>query len=160
MLKRVYSSFIVMLVGSLFAASAPAATPQHAIYLPSQPLHITREGEEIARIQAEIASTSAERRHGLMFRETLPLHNGMLFIYEPPEHASMWMKNTLIPLDMLFIDAQHRIVHIHHNATPHALDIITANRNVWGVLELKGGAVETLGIQRGDIVKLENKVIE
>lgn len=111
----------------------------------------------VARFQTEIADSDDERRHGLMFREKLSPYSGMLFIYSPPQAASMWMKNTLIPLDMLFIDAERRIIYIHPKAHPHSLDVITANQEVWGVLELAGGAAEALDIRIGDRIKLEGE---
>lgn len=156
MFNRIFHPLLVALVAAMLCTAAQAAE-RYAIYLPGQPLHITRDGEPIARIQAEIADSEDERRHGLMFRDKLPPRSGMLFIYSPPQEASMWMKNTLIPLDMLFIDADRRIIHIHPRATPHSLDVISAQQDVWGVLELAGGAAEALDIRIGDKINLESE---
>lgn len=153
---RVFRLCLIASFAFVLTGTAVHATERHAVYLPTQVLHITRDDSPIVRIQAEIADNAAERQHGLMFRETLPLHAGMLFIYSPPDEAAMWMKNTLIPLDMLFIDSWQRIIHIHRQAVPHSLDTISANKPVWGVLELKGGAVDALDIRLGDAVKIED----
>lgn len=117
-------------------------------------LQILRGNEEIALIAIEIATSPEAKMKGLMFRESLPMRQGMLFLYTPPQSARMWMKNTLIPLDMLFIDADDRIVHIHADAKPHDLTPISAGRPVAAVLEINGSEAEQLDIRVGDIVKI------
>lgn len=97
-----------------------------------------------------IADTPARRQNGLMFIESMNLYEGMLFIYAQPAEISMWMKNTLIPLDMLFFDQELRIRHIRRNTIPLSEEIISSNGTVTGVIELNGGAAETLGILPGD----------
>ncbi len=87
-----------------------------------------------------------------MFRRTLAPDAGMLFDYKQPTVATMWMRNTLIPLDMLFVDTQGRIVSIHQRAIPLSLDIIAAAAPVRAVIELNGGTAERLGIEPGDQV--------
>ena len=77
---------------------------------------------------------------------------GMLFDYKTPSMATMWMKNTLIPLDMLFVDAQGRIVNIHERAVPGSLATISAAAPVRAVIELNGGTAARLGIRPGDRV--------
>ena len=99
-----------------------------------------------------IADTGERQMQGLMFVRDLPADQGMLFIHDRPRVASMWMKNTFIPLDMLFIDARGRIVTIHENTTPHSLDTLSSGRPVLGVLELRGGEVARRGIRTGDRV--------
>lgn len=131
------------------------ATQAMARYVTPEPLPwgtavFERDGKELAKIRVEIADETDEQRYGLMFRESLPEKNGMLFIYEPPYPATMWMKNTLIPLDMVFIDHTKRIVHIHANAEPHSLTPIGARQDVWAVLELNGGEAQKLGLAKGD----------
>lgn len=132
-----------------------AATQAMARYITPDPLPwgtaiFERDGKELAQIRVEIADKTNEQRYGLMFRESLPEENGMLFVYEPPYPATMWMKNTLIPLDMVFVDHTKRIVHIHANAQPHSLTPIGARQDVWAVLELNSGEAEKLGLQKGD----------
>ena len=100
----------------------------------------------------EVAETEAQMEQGLMYRRHLAPDAGMLFDYQKPSPAMMWMKNTLIPLDMLFVDAHGRIVNIHANAVPQSLDIIRAHAPVRAVIELNGGAAALLGIKPGDEV--------
>ena len=99
-----------------------------------------------------VADTPQRQNQGLMFVRDLPANEGMLFINEPPRVASMWMKNTFIPLDMLWIDSRGRITAIHANTTPQSLDSISAPMKVRAVLELRGGETARRGIRRGDVV--------
>jgi uncharacterized membrane protein (UPF0127 family) len=98
----------------------------------------------------EVADTAAERARGLMFRRTLDPEAGMLFDFRPGRPVSMWMKNTLIPLDMLFADATGRIVHIEREAVPETLVSRGPEQPVAAVLEIKGGRAGELGIEEGD----------
>ncbi len=100
----------------------------------------------------ELATSPAQMMQGLMFRQSLAPDAGMLFDYQAPSMASMWMKNTLIPLDMLFVDATGHIVNIHERAVPGSLDPIAAAAAVRAVIELNGGTAARLGIRPGDRV--------
>ena len=100
----------------------------------------------------ELARSREQMELGLMYRKTLPKHYGMLFDFGSPQPISMWMKNTLIPLDMLFIDETGRIIFIRENATPGSEEPISAGKPVRGVLELAGGNAKVWHIQRGDYV--------
>ena len=104
------------------------------------------------RFKVELAETPAQMTQGLMFRTSLAPDAGMLFDYRQPTPATMWMRNTLIPLDMLFVDAQGRIVNIHERAVPQSLDVIAAAEPVRAVIELNGGTAARLGIEPGDRV--------
>lgn len=104
------------------------------------------------RFKVELAETPAQMTQGLMFRTNLAPDAGMLFDYKQPIAATMWMRNTLIPLDMLFVDAQGRIVNIHQRAVPQSLDVIAAAAPVRAVIELNGGTASRLGIAPGDRV--------
>ncbi len=88
-----------------------------------------------------------------MFRPKMAEDAGMLFDYKQPTMATMWMRNTLIPLDMLFVDAQGRIVNIHQRAVPQSDDVIAAAAPVRAVIELNGGTAARLGIAPGDKVE-------
>jgi uncharacterized membrane protein (UPF0127 family) len=101
----------------------------------------------------EVAETPAQMEQGLMFRRTMPPDAGMLFDYKTPTVATMWMRNTLIPLDMLFVDAQGLIINIHERAVPQSLDVIAAAAPVRAVIELNGGTAARLGIAPGDLVQ-------
>ena len=100
----------------------------------------------------ELAETPAEQERGLMFRQELASNAGMLFDFKQPTMATMWMRNTLIPLDMLFVDATGRIVNIHERAVPQSDAIIAAAAPVRAVIELNGGTAARLGIEPGDRV--------
>jgi len=97
----------------------------------------------------EIADTSEERARGLMFRDRLDPGAGMLFIYDTPGRPKFWMKNTLIPLDILFADATGRITRLHADAIPGDLTPIDGGEGVAFVLEINGGLAERLGIAPG-----------
>ena len=102
-----------------------------------------------ARFTVEIADTDATRAQGLMFRESMPRSAGMLFIYDAPTTASFWMMNTLIPLDMIFVQPDGRVSHVHHDAIPHDRTPIPGGDNVLMVLEINGGLARALGIEEG-----------
>ncbi len=103
-----------------------------------------------ARFSVEIADEPAEQARGLMFRESLAPFAGMLFVYPRPGSPRFWMKNTLIPLDMLFIAPDGRVAHVHHRAVPGDLTTIGGGDGILAVLEIRGGMAETLGIVPGD----------
>ncbi|WP_245626819.1 DUF192 domain-containing protein [Aestuariivita boseongensis] len=106
----------------------------------------------------EIADTPAERSQGLMFRESLPVSSGMLFVYERPQRVSFWMKNTLIPLDMIFVNETGVVEHVHENAIPGDLTPIPGGDNILVVLEINGGLARQLGIGPG--TKLRHEVFD
>ncbi len=108
----------------------------------------TANGEHLFRV--EVAATEAARARGLMFREELEPDAGMLFLFDPPRRVGFWMKNTLIPLDMLFADAAGRIIAIVERAEPHSLEPRGPDAPVAAVLEINGGLAERLGIAVGD----------
>jgi uncharacterized protein len=101
----------------------------------------------------EIADTEPLRSRGLMFRRHIAADHAMLFVWETPIEAAMWMKNTYIPLDMLFVASDGHIAHIAANTTPQSLEIITAGKPVRAVIELAGGTAARLGIRPGDVIR-------
>jgi hypothetical protein len=103
-------------------------------------------------LTVEVAVTPQQRAQGLMFREGLPAESGMLFLYPAEEIVTMWMKNTLIPLDMLFIAGDGRIVRIAERAVPGSLATISSEEPARAVLELNGGTAARLQLGRGDRV--------
>lgn len=105
------------------------------------------------RFSVDIADTDATRARGLMHRETMARFSGMLFIYDRPDRAVFWMENTLIPLDMLFIDETGRVSHIHHEARPLDRTPIDGGAEVLMVLEINGGMARRLGIDAGSEVR-------
>ncbi len=113
-----------------------------------------RSGERVHRFDIEIADDPAERARGLMFRQSMPADAGMLFIYGRDRIASFWMKNTFIPLDMLFIADDGTIRQIVAQVQPHELTPVRSDMPVRAVLELNGGRAAELGIEPGDRVVL------
>ncbi|MFQ5784459.1 MAG: DUF192 domain-containing protein [Alphaproteobacteria bacterium] len=114
---------------------------------------VTAGGER--RFEVEIARTPETRARGLMYRTELARDAGMLFVYQSEGEVRMWMKNTFIPLDMLFIARDGRIHRIAARTTPLSERVIASEGPVQGVLELAGGSAERLGIEPGDRVVSE-----
>jgi len=102
--------------------------------------------------EIELALTPPQMMQGLMFRRELAADAGMLFDYREPQTISMWMKNTLIPLDMVFIGMDGTVVDVHERAVPGSLATIASRVPARAVLELNGGTVARLGIKPGDVV--------
>ena len=102
-----------------------------------------------ARFSVEIVDTEETRARGLMHREHLPRSAGMLFIYDAPTEPSFWMRNTLIPLDMIFVDPTGQVTRIHTDAVPHDTTPIPGGPNVLMVLEINGGMSRMLGMNEG-----------
>jgi uncharacterized protein len=116
-----------------------------------QPLEIvTKNGVHVFSV--EMATTDKERETGLMYRKELPDGKGMLFDFSPEQQISMWMKNTFIPLDMIFIRADGRILRIAENTEPQSLAIISSGGPAKGVLEVIAGTAQKYGIAPGDRV--------
>ncbi len=112
-----------------------------------------RQGGTVARFTVEVVDTPASRAQGLMHRESLGMFAGMLFIYERPQPVAFWMKNTLIPLDMLFIDETGLVRNIKHMATPLNTDPIPGGDGILEVLEINGGLAADLGLDIGAEVR-------
>ena len=106
---------------------------------------------------APVMKTRRELAKGLMFVKEMPKNRGMLFDFNGYKNVSMWMKNTYIPLDMLFIDCKRKIVDIFENAKPLSLDIIKPRGKVCYVLEINGGEAKAHDIHIGDAVKISDK---
>lgn len=133
--------------------SAPAVHPESG--LPVVPLTI-RSGDRTHKFLVEVARTEAEQAKGLMFRTKMGADEGMIFPEDTPRRPAFWMKNTVIPLDIIFIGPDHRILNIAANAVPYDERPLSAAGPAIGVLELNGGRAAELGIRPGD--KVEWKV--
>ncbi|MEM6464918.1 MAG: DUF192 domain-containing protein [Pseudomonadota bacterium] len=105
------------------------------------------------RFAVEVRDTPQGRAQGLMHRETLPTFSGMLFVYERPQPVSFWMRNTLIPLDMLFMDASGTITRIARNAVPLDETPVSGGNDIQYVLEIGGGLAEGFGIEEGAVLR-------
>ncbi len=106
-------------------------------------------------LNVEVADTEPEREQGLMFRRKLPENQGMIFLFDNEQEITMWMKNTYIALDMVFIGSDWRIVHIAYNAEPFSTDIISSMRAASRVIEIEAGQAKKLGLATGDAVALQ-----
>ena len=106
-------------------------------------------------LSIEIADEPNERSRGLMFRDALDDDSGMLFIYPVPRIASFWMKNTLIPLDMIFIDQSGEVTSIARETVPYSLKPVRSTVPVKYILEIDGGDAERLGIEAGNKMSWE-----
>jgi len=119
---------------------------------PKSKLEIVVAKKQQLTFEIWLANTPRHQAQGLMFVRSLPSLHGMLFVHESPKPISMWMKNTYIPLDMVFIDSQGRIQQIVAQTTPHSLDVIRSNEPASAVLEIGGGEAEKLGLKAGQRV--------
>ncbi|WP_459850957.1 DUF192 domain-containing protein [Dongia sp. agr-C8] len=117
----------------------------------AEPL-VIHAGGSAYKFEVEIVTTPETRSQGLMYRKAMAANAGMLFIYPGEQPVSFWMKNTLIPLDMLFLKADGSIAHIAHNAVPLDETPIDSGAAVKAVLEVNGGTAAALGIKEGDRV--------
>jgi uncharacterized membrane protein (UPF0127 family) len=134
---------VVMAVCAVSAFGARAAS--------IQPLEIvTKSGVQMFSV--EMATTEEEKTTGLMYRKELPDGKGMLFDFSPEQEVSMWMKNTFISLDMIFIRADGRILRIAENTEPQSTRIISSGGPAKGVLEVIAGTAKKYGIEPGDRV--------
>ncbi|WP_219893871.1 DUF192 domain-containing protein [Aquisediminimonas profunda] len=111
----------------------------------------------VRKFRVEVARTEDEQARGLMFRQSLPEDGGMIFPMSPPRFASFWMKNTVIPLDMIFIRTDGTIARIAADTIPYSLEPVTSGEPVAAVLELAGGKAAALGIAEDDVVTWEDK---
>lgn len=103
----------------------------------------------VQHFSVEVADSGAERSQGLMFRDKMATSAGMIFVYDAPTHAQFWMRNTLIPLDMIFADAKGRVTRVHSNAIPHDETPIDGGQGVQFVVEINGGLAKRMGITEG-----------
>ncbi len=136
----------------LAARGALAQSGQRAVDFPRSSLVIESSGRA-HRFAVEVADTDQRRALGLMHRESMPADHGMVFDFKQDQPVSMWMRNTRIPLDMLFIDRDGRVVNIHARAIPFDETAIHSDGPVRGVLELNGGTAARLGLRPGDVVR-------
>ena len=132
---------------------APLASGLEVVEFPRAELAVATAAGEL-RLDVEVARTPVQRAQGLMFRTALAPDAGMLFLYDPPNQVVMWMHNTILSLDILFIAADGRVARIVANTTPMSETIIESREPVSAVLELLAGSARRLGIRPGDRVEL------
>jgi uncharacterized membrane protein (UPF0127 family) len=137
------AAVLVLVLGAFAGFGAQAASVQSLEI-------VTKSGVQVFSV--EMATTEEEKTTGLMYRKELPDGRGMLFDFSPPQEVSMWMKNTFIPLDMIFIRADGRILRIAENTEPQSTKIIPSGGLAKGVLEVIAGTAKKYGIKPGDRV--------
>ena len=155
--RRLLPVFCVwLLAASVQAQTLDTVTAQGRALVqdfPRSSLIIDTSGFACEHFEIFVASQRAAQARGLMFVREMPDEAGMLFIYASERLISMWMKNTLIRLDMVFMDRSGTVTHIARQATPGSLDTISSVQPALAVLEINGGLAERLGIQPGDRVR-------
>jgi len=119
---------------------------------PREPVVVETRSARRHEFDAWRADTPRTREQGLMFVREIGAERAMIFVYDPPANVSMWMKNTLLPLDMVFVDGNGCVVNVKHDAQPGSLAIISAGMPVALVVELRAGTAKALGIGAGDLV--------
>lgn len=142
-------SISLPIILSLILMTGLTGTVQAQATFPTDELSI-KTAETTYDFDIELALDDSHRQYGLMFRTELPEMNGMLFVYDRNQSLTMWMRNTYIPLDILFIDAHGKIINIAKSTQPRSLSRISSERPAKGVLELNGGITDKLKIDVGD----------
>ncbi|SIQ02695.1 hypothetical protein SAMN05880582_101438 [Rhizobium sp. RU20A] len=147
---------VLSAISALFLFLAPGHAADGAtVRFERAPLSIVTADGKRHTFDVELAVTDAQRQHGLMFRETMAADEGMLFDFGTPRRITMWMRNTILPLDMIFIDPSGEILSIHKDAEPFSESIIDSGAPAAFVLELNAGITGDLNIRRGDRVENE-----
>lgn len=144
-MKVAFGGLALFAVAQIAQAQTPAVVP-----LPTTALTIT--GAHAHKYVVEKAISGEEQERGLMYRKFMPANHGMIFPMDPPRPVTFWMKNTYLPLDLVFIGPDRRIISIAANAKPMSEDLIPCDKPVAAVLELNGGAAARAGIKPGDKV--------
>lgn len=137
-------ALLALVVAGVMAGTAVRAAELQTVEI------ATKSGVQVFTV--EVATTEEEKRTGLMYRKELADGRGMLFDFSPEQEVAMWMKNTFIPLDMIFIRADGRILRIAENTVPQSTAIISSRGLAKGVLEVIAGTAKKYGIAPGDRV--------
>ena len=153
--RRPLLAAVLLLGAALSGGVAPRsraqdAAPEPLSAFPQSLLAVRERNGTIVNLKIWTADTPAREEQGLMFVRDMDDHAGMLFLFAGDQRVSMWMKNTFMSLDMVFTDARGTILTIVPHTTPQSLDLIEPQQPARAVLELKGGAAQTLGIRVGD----------
>jgi len=147
---------IGLLLAAGYAARAQGTAPEPLSAFPQSLLAIRTNSGKVVNFKIWLADTKRREEQGMMFVREMDEHTGMLFMFPDNKPVSMWMRNTYVSLDILFLDAHGRIDYIAAQATPQSDTIIGPPTPEFAVLELKGGACERLGIKVGDVVLHRN----
>jgi uncharacterized membrane protein (UPF0127 family) len=147
---------ISLLLAAATVARAQGAAPEPLSAFPQSLLAIRTSSGKVVNFKIWLADTKRREQQGMMFIREMDEHTGMLFMFPENKPVSMWMHNTYISLDILFLDAHGKINYIAAQATPQSDTIIGPPTPEFAVLELKGGACEHFGIKVGDTVSHKN----
>lgn len=150
--RRRFLALLPLVVAGMACAATPS--PHDWLQRLQQSEVVIESGEQRHRFRAWVADTPAVRARGLMFVEELAADQGMLFLFDLPQFASFWMQNTYVPLDLLFVAPDGRIVNIIENATPLSRAPLESIAPVKAVLEVVGGTASRLGIRPGDKINV------
>ena len=145
--SRAFGRWLAALLALVFAIALPARAESGLEKLEL----VTASG--VTTLQVEVMRTEADRARGLMFRRYLPEDRGMLFEFRAQEPIAMWMKTTYLPLDMIFIARDGKVVRIARNAEPMSETIIPSGGPAWAVLEVNAGLADRIGLAEGDRVR-------
>ena len=152
--------FIIILCSSfvfpLSTFTANARTLDDLEDLEKGSVSIKLNSNESIEFSVLIAESNKDRRQGLMHIEFMEESQGMLFVFNPPRRVSMWMRNTPMSLDILFIDRNGKVINMEENTTPYSTKALSSGGTIHWVLEINGGLVKTKGIKTGDLVLLDS----
>ena len=149
MLRRLTPLLLLLCSAGLAADSTPSSTADLDKEFSRSTLQIATQDSQLHEFRVWVADNEPRRQRGLMFVKHMDDGTGMLFIYPRVQPVSMWMKNTFIPLDMLFVAPDGRVVRVAANTTPQSLDTIDSGQPVLGVVELNAGVAAKLKIRAG-----------
>lgn len=150
---RAARSFLMGAALLAACANTPAPVTDPFPSLPQAEVEVATTGGN-HRFRVWIAADDPSRTRGLMFVRELPADRGMLFVFQRPQPATFWMKNTYVPLDLVFVDPTGRVLNIGRDARPFSLAPITSDGPVIAVLEVQAGTAERIGLAPGDLVRL------
>ena len=152
--------FIIILcssfVFSLSTYRADARTLDDLEDLEKGSVSIKLNSNESIEFSVLIAESNKDRRQGLMHIEFMEKNQGMLFVFNPPRRVSMWMKNTPMSLDILFINRNGEVINMEENTTPYSTKALSSGGTIRWVLEINGGLAKKMGIKTGDLVLLDS----
>ncbi len=145
---------VVVLISLMLNSEASCRAKEHTSADLARVIFISAKGNKTI-VRAEVADTPASRRQGLMFRRHLAADRGMLFVFPHASRQRMWMKNTFIPLDIIFINEKMRIVGVVENARPHSTEMLEVPAPSRYVVEVNAFFCRRFGIQEGDRIVIE-----
>ena len=159
-MNRTQHMMLALIATMTLVAAGPLAQAQEKLSPPRKPLPVVTVTLAHTRFTTQVATTNESRAYGLMDRTTMPADSAMLFVFQHAEPRWFWMKNTKIPLDILFFDARHKLVAMQLDALPCANDpckVYPSNKPARYVLELAAGTAQRLGVREGAQLHIEGR---